>query len=178
MQNQRDVKQKQKTKLIRFIKISIIKSKGGKMKKKKELKKADVLSEDKVKEYVIKWLSRNDYGDFTYGDKKDRGPDIKAKKNGYGVYYIIEAKKEGATAPLNDNYFLNSLGQIITRMNVGKRTKYSYGLALPEKSAKIALRRIPWQVCEKLNLRVLMVSKDGTVKEYKPKDIKKEQEKK
>lgn len=157
----------------------MIKSKKGvMMKNKKELKKADVLSEDKVKEYVIKWLSKNNYGHFQYGDKKKHGPDIKAKQNRYGVYYIIEAKEEGATSQVNDSNFLNSLGQIITRMNVGKQTQYRYGLALPEKLARIALRRIPWQVCRKLNLRVLMVNNDGNVKEHLPKDIKKEQEKK
>jgi hypothetical protein len=44
--------------------------------------------------------------------------------------------------------------------------RYYYGLGLPESSAKIAIRRIPWQVAKKLLLYVFSVNIEGRVKQY------------
>lgn len=76
-----------------------------------------------------------------------------------------------------DTNMLYGLGQLVTRMKVIARHAYKYGLGLPEESAKIALRRIPWQVARHLCLSVFSVSNDGLVTEYSPKDFKKFQKK-
>jgi hypothetical protein len=44
-------------------------------------------------------------------------------------------------------------------MKTGGTTRYYYGLGLPEKSANIALRRLPWQVAKKLLLYVFFMMK-------------------
>jgi len=70
------------------------------------------------------------------------------------------------------------LGQIITRMKTGGTTRYYYGLGLPELSAKIALRRIPWQIAKKLYLIILSVNQREDVIEYDWTSLKKFQNKK
>jgi len=50
--------------------------------------------------------------------------------------------------------------------------RYYYGIGLPESSAKIAIRRIPWQVAKKLLLYVFAVSSKGKTKQYCWKDLK------
>lgn len=140
------------------------------LKKRKNNKK---ISEDFVKNSVIKWLSKNNWGHFEFGGLHDHGVDIKAKKQNYDRYFFIEAKGEGSRREMNENYFVYSLGQIITRMTSGGTTRNYYGLAVPDIVAKIALRRIPWQVAKKLLLYIFSVDKDGKVKEYSWQDIKK-----
>ena len=61
-------------------------------------------------------------------------------------------------------------------MKSGGTTRYYYGLGLPEKSAKIALRRLPWQVAKKLLLYVFSVDLNGVVAKYAWQDLKKVQE--
>jgi len=139
------------------------------MKKEIKIKK---LSEDFVKNSVIKWLSKNGWGYFEFGGLHDHGVDIRAKKQNYDRYFLIEAKGEGSRKEMNENYFVYSLGQIITRMTSGGTTRNYYGLAVPEVVAKIALRRIPWQVSKKLLLYILSVDKKGKVKQYSWQDIK------
>ncbi|EKD49679.1 MAG: hypothetical protein ACD_63C00073G0007 [uncultured bacterium] len=53
------------------------------------------------------------------------------------------------------------------------RARYYYGLGLPGVSAKIAMRRLPWQVAKKLLLCVFSVDKTGKVRQYLWKDLKK-----
>lgn len=130
------------------------------------------ISEDFVKNSVIKWLSKNNWGHFEFGGLRDHGVDIKAKKQNYDRYFFIEAKGEGSRREMNENYFVYSLGQIITRMTSGGTTRNYYGIAVPEVVAKIALRRIPWQVAKKLLLYIFSVDKNGKVKEYSWQDIK------
>lgn len=138
------------------------------MKTKKEKK----LSEEFVKNSVIKYLSSNGWGHFKFGGLREHGVDIKAKKQNYDRYFLIEAKGEGSRREMNENYFVYSLGQIITRMTSGGTTRNYYGLALPDSIAKIALRRIPWQVAKKLLLYVFSVDSKGQVKQNSWQDIK------
>jgi hypothetical protein len=82
-------------------------------------------------------------------------------------------KGEGKIRQGNEVAFVYSLGQIITRMKYGGSTRNYYALGLPEISAKIALRRIPWQVSKKLLLYVFSVNAQGKVKQYSWQDLKK-----
>lgn len=143
------------------------------------MKKAEnIASEEFVKRSVIQFLSSKGWGrNLKYGGLRDRGVDIQVCHNKYNRYFLIEVKG-GSTNPSGfEVAFIYSLGQIITRMNVGK-ARYYYGLALPEKAAKIALRRIPYQIAIKLVLHVFSVKDNGKVNWYKPVDIKKYQQRK
>lgn len=147
-------------------------------KEPKQLKPAKLISEEFVKHSIIKWLSRNGWGrNLEFGDKREKGVDIKVLNNRYAVYFLIEAKGESKLRQGQEVAFVYSLGQIITRMNV-RKAKYKYGLGLPSSAAKIALRRIPWQVAQKLNLYIFSVTADGGVKQYYWKDLKDNQKRK
>lgn len=130
-----------------------------------------VISEDFVKNSIIKWLSSNGWGYFKFDDLHTHGVDIRARNTKYFRYYYIEVKGLGKNRSSAETGFVYSLGQIITRMKDNKSTRNYYALGLPEKSAKIALRRLPWQVSKKLLLNILSVSDDGTVTQYTWKDL-------
>lgn len=141
------------------------------------------LSEKFVKKAIIKWLFRNGWGrNLEVGELRDRGVDIKVRHNNYSRYFLIETKGMGsknikAPAARREVIFINSLGQIITRMKTSGSTRYYYGLGLPELSTKIAVRRLPWQIAKKLLLYIFSVSREGRVKQYSWQDLKKIQKK-
>lgn len=96
-------------------------------------------------------------------------------------YLFIECKGESvakSARSIRETSWLYALGQLITRMNVVAKNAYLYGLGLPEASAKIAIRRIPWKIASHLSLRIFSVNTVGQVTEYTPKDIKQLQTKK
>ncbi len=131
------------------------------------------ITEDFVKHSIIKWLSTNGWGHFQFGNLHDHGVDLKAKNFKYSRYFFIETKGQGKIRQADEVAFVYSLGQIITRMKAGGTTRNYYALGLPDISAKIAIRRIPWQVAKKLLLYVFSVDKSGKVKQYSWQDIKK-----
>ncbi len=144
--------------------------------KSREEKREKPISEEFVKRAVIKWLTRNEWGtNLHYSGPREQGIDIKVRHNRYSRYFIIETKGEGeakSKRSQDEVNFVYGLGQIITRMKTAG-ARYYYGLALPESSAKIAVRRIPWQVAKKLLLYVFSVSKNEKVKQYSWQDLKK-----
>jgi len=90
--------------------------------------------------------------------------------------FLIECKGKSYAKharAVNETQWLYGLGQVITRMTVIARHAYKYGLGLPEVSAKVALRRIPWQSARHLCLYIFSVDDNGIVTEYSPKDFKK-----
>ena len=129
--------------------------------KKKTVEMGEAITENFVKDCMLKWLSANGWGYFQFGGLHDKGVDIKAKHHQYGRYFFIETKG-GKYHEVNFNY---SLGQIVSRMKADKTTRNYYGLGLPSASANIALRRLPWQVAKKLLLSVFSVAPDGNVKQ-------------
>jgi len=134
------------------------------------------LSEKFVKQSIIKWLFRNGWGrNLEVGELRDKGVDIKVRNNKFSRYFLIETKGESKIRQGQEVAFVYSLGQIITRMKAGGSTRYYYGLGLPESSAKIAVRRIPWQVAKKLLLYIFSVDKTGKVKQYSWQELKKVQ---
>ncbi|MEK7500756.1 MAG: hypothetical protein AAB642_01370 [Patescibacteria group bacterium] len=90
--------------------------------------------------------------------------------------FFNETKSEGKIKQTSEVTFVYSLGQIVTRMKAGK-ARYYYGLGLPESSAKIAIRRVPWQVAKKLLLYIFSVNREGKVKQYTWQDLKRDQKK-
>ena len=137
------------------------------------------MKEDFVKNSIIKYLSRKEWGtNLQFGALHDRGVDIKVRHNRYARYFLIECKGQGIGRGSSEVAFVYSLGQIISRMKTSGSTRYYYGLGLPEKSARIALRRLPWQVAKKLLLYVLSVDPSGKVIQYSWQKLKKNQESK
>lgn len=112
------------------------------------------------------------------------GVDIKlvgGKRN--SEYFYIECKGKSyakSATSINKEGWLNALGQIITRMDVSRYYKndqgkisginraYKYGLGLYWESAKVALRRIPKEIAEVLNLYIFSVNDNGEVKQFSP----------
>lgn len=134
------------------------------------------MSEDFVKNSIIKYLSRSEWGtNLQFGALHDHGVDIKVRHNRYSRYFLIECKGQGIGRGSSEVSFVYSLGQIISRMKSSGLTRYYYGLGLPEKSAKIALRRLPWQVAKKLLLYIFSVTPNGKVERYTWQDLKKNQ---
>ena len=143
------------------------------------------MTEEFVKNSIIKFLSRNEWGtNLQFGTLRERGVDIKVRHNRYSRYFLIECKGQGKSSNTKSNNsqkevaFVYSLGQIITRMKTSGSTRYYFGLGLPDDSAKIALRRLPWQVAKKLLLYVFSVTASGKVTQYSWQDLKKVQESK
>lgn len=131
------------------------------------------MTEEFVKNTIIRYLSRNEWGtNLQFGSLREPGVDIKVRHNRYSRYFLIECKGQGEGRSSSEVSFVYSLGQIISRMKSNGTTRYYYGLGLPEKSAKIALRRLPWQVAKKLLLYVFSVTADGKVTRYAWQDLK------
>lgn len=134
---------------------------------KAKLKKP--LREEFVKNSIIIWLTRNEWKVLKISSLQGQGVDIKAKKG--NRYFFIETKGESEKSQGNEVRFVYGLGQIVTRMSVIAKHAYIYALASPSSVAKIAVRRIPWQIARKLSLYVFSVSKDGKVKQYSWQDL-------
>lgn len=142
----------------------------------KPIKKEKVtmpLSEEFVKNSIIKWFSQNGWAILEISNLRGQGVDIKAKKG--NRYFFIETKGGSEKRQGNEVRFVYGLGQIITRMRVIARHAYLYGLALPTPAANIAKRRIPWQVAQKLTLYIFSISKDGKIKQHSWQELKQEQ---
>ena len=132
------------------------------------------LSEDFVKDSIVAWLKKHDWNrNLKIRELRDKGVDIKVQHTTHQKYFLIEAKGEGKHSQANDNNFVYSLGQIVTRMKYGSKTNYKYAIGLPDSIAKIAIRRLPWQIMKKLSLTILSVDKFGEVSLHTYKDIKK-----
>ena len=134
-----------------------------------------VLSERNVRHAIRDFLSRNGWNrGCREKETHEPGVDLKVRHNNYSRYFLIETKGESSAKSarsMSETAFVYSLGQIITRMNVGK-ARYYYGLGLPVPSARIAVRRIPWQVAKKLLLYVFSVDSSEKVKMYSWKEMK------
>ena len=135
--------------------------------------KAKVISEEFVKRSVIKFLTNKGWSkNLDYDDLRVHGVDIKVTNAQYRRTFFIEAKGGSTSRSGDENAFVYSLGQIATRMK-SLKARYYFGIALPKRSADIAIRRIPYQYAVGVCLHVLSVDDDGTVTWYKPADIKK-----
>ncbi len=142
------------------------------------------LSEDIVQNQVINYLNQKGWSkNLKAKNLKEHGVDIKVRNNNFSRYWLIEVKGEASP---NARYpkshrevnFNLALGQIITRMwTKGKRNykyRYKYGVAYPDSFKNIVLRRLPFDVCDKLNLHIFFVNQSGKVEEYNWKKLKQE----
>lgn len=139
-------------------------------------KPGKILTEEFIKRSVIKFLINLGWSkNLEYDDLRAQGVDIKVTHSKYGRTFFIEAKGASRNRSGSEVAFIYSLGQIITRMK-NPKARYYYGIALPERSAKIALRRLPYQFAVSACVHIFSVDHDGVVYWYKPVDIKKYQQ--
>lgn len=133
------------------------------------------ISERFVRRAIIRYLARNGWDrGLREKETSEHGVDIKVRHNRYARYFFVETKGDSScksAKSVREVAFVYSLGQIITRMKAGN-ARYYYGIGLPEPCAKIAVRRIPWQVAKKLLLYVFLVSDNGKVLQYSWKELK------
>lgn len=137
------------------------------------------MSEKFVRRAIKDWLFKNGWNwNYTEKETREKGVDIRVqdgRNKKHARYFFIETKGESSAKSaksMNETSFVYVLGQIITRMNVIAKHAYLYGIGLPELSAKIAIRRIPWKVAKHLTLYVFSVSSDGRVKRYSWNELK------
>jgi len=127
-----------------------------------------VITHKFVEKVILEHLARKgwDHNVKTKG-LHEKGCDIiitdsKNKNKARRFYIEVKGKSYAKSArSIADTDFLFALGQVITRMKVIARHAYKYGLGLPEISANIALRRIPWQAAKHLCLYIFSVNDEG-----------------
>ena len=150
------------------------------------------IDEDYITNRVINYMENKVNGNWhaektVKADLNQHGVDIKligGKRN--SEYFFIECKGKSyakSARSINREGWLNALGQIVTRMNVkryynssngGKEINraYKYGLGLYWESAQVALRRIPKEIAQVLNLYIFSVNDKGEVKCFTPSQFK------
>ena len=92
---------------------------------------------------------------------KEHGVDIKVKNDKVSRYWLIEVKGDAsprAKSPSSHREvnFNLGLGQILTRMHTdggrGYKYRYKYGVGYPKSFKDKVVRRLPYDICDKLNL--------------------------
>jgi len=145
----------------------------------------NLLTEDFVQEKIIKHLTENGWSTSLKSKTlKEHGVDIKVRNDKFSRYWLIECKGDAspkAKFPRSHRevHFNLALGQIITRMKTGGargyKYRYKYGVGYPASFKEMAMRRVPYDVCDKLNLFMFFVSEDGAVEVVDWKDLQKAQ---
>jgi hypothetical protein len=136
----------------------------------RQAKMGKLLTEDFVQEQIIKHLASKGWSkSLKSRTLKEHGVDIKVRNDKFARYWLIEVKGDAsptAKSPrshreVNYNY---AVGQIITRMQTdGTRAykyRYKYGVGYPASFKDTVMRRLPYDVCDKLNLYVFLVDEN------------------
>lgn len=144
-----------------------------------------LLTEDFVQEQIIKHLTSNGWSTSLKSKTlKEHGVDIKVRNDKFSRYWLIECKGDASTNAKypkshREVHFNLALGQIITRMQTtrvrGYKYGYKYGVGYPASLRDLVVRRLPYDVCDKLNLYVFLVDDSGTVEMLGWRDLKKAQ---
>lgn len=145
-------------------------------------KEREIITEDFVQNAIVKHLEANGWSKSLQSSELwEQGVDIKVRNNRYSRYWLIEAKGDPSLKVKNpsgsqSSSFNSAVGQIITRMHrngkSGYKYGYKYGVAFPLSFRKMVLRKIPFDVMDKLNLYLFFVDKIGNVEELDWKKIK------
>ncbi|HRY62237.1 MAG TPA: hypothetical protein P5056_00465 [Candidatus Paceibacterota bacterium] len=152
------------------------------MTKKKAKKDRIIITEDFVQDRVIRHLEKNGWSKSLKSKELwEQGVDIKVCNNKFSRYWLVEAKGDPSIKVLSpsgsqSSSFNSALGQIVTRMHRngarGYKYGYKYGIALPSSFKRMAIRKIPFDVMDKLNLYLFFVDKNGNVEELDWKKVK------
>jgi len=129
------------------------------------------MREPEVQKCVVAYLSAKGWSKNLVSKKgKEHGVDIKVSHKKYARYWEIEVKGEASEKAKHPRShrevnFILALGQIITRMHTNRKRNYKYGykygVAYPVSFRDLVIRRLPFDVCDKLNLYVFFVDDSG-----------------
>src|SRR3989344_1269679 len=138
-------------------------------------KKREVITEDFIQKSVVFYLKEKGWNtSLQNAELWEQGVDIKVRNDKFSRYWLIEAKgdpsiKVKSPAGSQSSSFNSALGQIITRMHRkgirGYKYGYKYGVAFPISFKKMVLRKMPFDVMDKLNLYLFFVDRSGSVEE-------------
>lgn len=142
----------------------------------------EIITETFVQNSLIKYLETNGWSkSLQSAELWEQGVDIKVRNNRFARYWLIEAKgdpsaKVKSPSGSMSSSFNSAIGQIITRMHRdgarGYKYGYKYGVAFPSSFKKMVLRKIPFDVMDKLNLYLFFVDSLGNVEEIDWKRLK------
>jgi len=146
-----------------------------------------LLTEKFVQDSIIEYLYKNGWSKkMRAKGLKEHGVDIKVQNDKVSRYWLIEVKGDAspkAKYPRSHREvnFNLAIGQIITRMHTtGGRAykyRYKYGIGYPSTFKDIVTRRLPYDVCDKLNLYIFFADAKGNVEMLDWKKLKKLQQK-
>lgn len=152
-------------------------------------KEREIITETFVQNSLIKYLEINGWSkSLKSAELWEQGVDIKVRNNKFARYWLIEAKGDPSLRVKSpsgsmSSSFNSALGQIITRMHRdgkrGYKYGYKYGVAFPVSFKKMVVRKIPFDVMDKLNLYLFFVGGSGDIEEVdwkKLRDIKMDKE--
>jgi hypothetical protein len=141
-----------------------------------------IITEDFVQKTLIKYLELNGWSKSLKGAELwEHGVDIKVRNNKFSRYWLIEVKgdpslKVKSPSGSQSSSFNSALGQIITRMHRngarGYKYGYKYGIAFPNSFKKMVIRKMPFDVMDKLNLYLFFVDDLENVEEIDWKQLK------
>lgn len=144
-----------------------------------------LLTEDFVQDRIIEYLAKTGWSkQLKAKGLKEHGVDIKVKNDKVSRYFLVECKGDAspkAKYPRSHRevHFNLALGQIITRMKTGGarayKYRYKYGVGYPASFKDLIVRRLPYDVCDKLNLYIFLVDETGEVEMLGWRDLKKVQ---
>lgn len=147
------------------------------------MKLQKLLTEKFVQDSIIEYLFRKGWSrNLRSKTEKEHGVDIKVRNNKFSRYWLIEVKGDASSeakypSSHREVNFNLALGQILTRMKSdgkrGYKYRYKYGVGYPVSFKDLILRRLPFDVCDKLNLFVFLVNESGKVELYDWKQLKK-----
>jgi hypothetical protein len=149
-------------------------------------KQRTILTEDFVQNAVVKYLAKNGWGkSLKSANLWEQGVDIRVRNNKFTRYWLIEVKgdpsnKVKSPAGSRSSSFNSAVGQIITRMHTKRKRAYKYGykygIAFPKSFRKMVIKKMPYDVLDKLNLYIFFVDKSGGVEEIDWRELRKIQE--
>ena len=145
-------------------------------------KTREIITEDFVQKSIVAYLKEKGWNtSLQNAELWEQGVDIKVRNDKFSRYWLIEAKgdpsiKVKSPSGSMSSSFNSAVGQIITRMHRngrrGYKYGYKYGIAFPLSFRKMVLRKIPYDVMDKLNLYAFFVDKKGVVEEISWKTLK------
>ena len=118
------------------------------------------MTEDRVKSALVAMLEPSGWSvEVAWGKK--RGIDIVALRG--EERWVIECKGTGSLAPMQNNYFVGVIGELMQRMS-DRRAKHSIAFPNLPKFRRL-WSELPAVAKERLQLTALFVSEDGSVLE-------------
>ncbi len=147
-------------------------------------KERKIITEDFVQSSVIRHLKVNGWStSLQSAELWEQGVDIRVRNDRFSRYWLIEAKGDPSATVKSpsgsqSSSFNSAVGQILTRMHSkgarGYKYRYKYGIAFPVSFRKMVMRKMPFDVMDKLNLYLFFVDGIGNVEEIKWNQLKKE----